>query len=388
MIKDREFLIFGDDWGRLPSTIQHFGRVLSQYNTVIWVGSLGHRRPTVSFSDFKRLVQKGRSMIKNNATGSIDQGRITFVNPFVIPLHDSRIFRAVNSAAISRHIRTTLKQLNVGSPIVLTSSPVVAMLVGQLGESTVHYLCLDDNTRFDGAFKSLGMLEHELVSKADTSHFISDILLQSRGQNKATSYFLPQGVELSHFVRPGNAGPRKLDGSTRPVVGYHGLIASYVDVALIEICARAYPNYEFMIIGRSEVEFPSATTPANVNYIGPVPYKELPAYVARFDVGMIPFIPNELTLASNPLKLLEYFAMGIPVVSTALPEVAKFGDLVSVGSTHEEFIAAIQSALHSDSEELQRARIQKAQQYSWETIVENVCTHIEEAEINKGNRVS
>ncbi|MFQ3409822.1 glycosyltransferase, partial [Escherichia coli] len=66
----------------------------------------------------------------------------------------------------------------------------------------------------------------------------------------------------------------------------------------------------------------------NVHFTGRRPYQSLPGYCKKFDIAVLPFVVNELTLAANPLKLREYLAAGLPVVATPLPEVQKLGDLI------------------------------------------------------------
>ena len=75
-----------------------------------------------------------------------------------------------------------------------------------------------------------------------------------------------------------------------------------------------------------------------MHFLGRKSYAELPAYCRQFDVGLIPFKLNELTRAVNPIKLREYLAAGLPVISTPLPEVAIYEQMVNLADTPEEFV--------------------------------------------------
>ena len=66
MLKNRNIIIFGEDWGRFPSTTQHIGKVLLKFNRIMWVGSLAHRKPNFSIKDFVRILEKLRSIITFN----------------------------------------------------------------------------------------------------------------------------------------------------------------------------------------------------------------------------------------------------------------------------------------------------------------------------------
>src|SRR5690606_18552149 len=117
-----------------------------------------------------------------------------------------------------------------------------------------------------------------------------------------------------------------------------------MDFALIDRVARTNPNASLVLVGPVGEDAPLFTAP-NVHVLGRRPYQSLPAYVQAFDVGLIPYVLNAHSIAVDPLKLLEYLAAGVPVVSTDLPEVRKYADVVVIGSTHEAFESAVGRAL-------------------------------------------
>ena len=84
----------------------------------------------------------------------------------------------------------------------------------------------------------------------------------------------------------------------------------------------------------------------NIYFLGRKPYSELPNYCKGFDVALNPFEISELTLAANPLKVREYLAAGLQVVSTDIPEVRILKDCL-VGVSHADFIAKIEFALEN-----------------------------------------
>jgi glycosyltransferase involved in cell wall biosynthesis len=99
--------------------------------------------------------------------------------------------------------------------------------------------------------------------------------------------------------------------------------------------------------------------------LGQIPYSELPLYAGYFDVGLIPFVMNDLTKAVNPLKLMEYYALGIPVISTRLPDIMDVPGPLYFADTHEEYGERLNEILRSDMPELRRQAKEVARQNSW-----------------------
>jgi glycosyltransferase involved in cell wall biosynthesis len=385
MIQNRTVIIFGDDWGRYPSTVQHIGKVLKKGNTLLWIGSLGLRKPRVSLYDLKRMIEKAKNIFrKRNAVVNNDES-VVLVDPFVIPFHDIPWVYSLNMALIRWNILRTMKKLKLKTPILITSSPIVGGIIGRCGETSSHYLCLDDFTLFDGAFENLGRLEQDLLGRVDSCFAISEKLLESRRVRSSHNYFLPQGVDTSHFSpEPSKSCALPVDGR-KPIIGFFGLLTTWVNLRLIVDAARRYPEYDFVIIGKTHIDVSMFGTVPNIRYVGEVDFSRLPQYARSFDVGIIPFVINELTIACNPLKLLEYLSMGIPVVSTNMPEVAKFRPDVYIGRTDEEFISLIGKAVDDISEEKNNRRRMIAEQYSWQSIADELSRKIQAIESKNEN---
>jgi glycosyltransferase involved in cell wall biosynthesis len=106
-----------------------------------------------------------------------------------------------------------------------------------------------------------------------------------------------------------------------PVIGFYGLIEDWVDLEVIRHMAAARPDWSFLMIGEVKTDTSAVRRLPNVHFPGRRPYQSLPGYCRKFDIAVLPFVVNELTLAANPLKVREYLAAGLPVVATPLPEV-------------------------------------------------------------------
>ncbi|MCU7496367.1 MAG: glycosyltransferase family 1 protein [Ignavibacteria bacterium] len=387
MLKNRDIIIFGDDWGRYPSTIQHIGRVLAENNRVMWIGSLGLRKPEFKLSDLKRAFEKLSSVFHQKVPRAEEGASpVIKVHPFVIPLHDIKIVQMLNKILLLRKLRAAVKEHRFKNPVLITSSPVMSQIVGCLDESSVHYICLDDYSHFKGAFKRLVEFENSLLEKADSCFAVSETLINSRKTPKGNPHYLPQGVDLEHFNMQCRKIPEALKGIRKPVIGYFGIVAPlWTNISLIIRAAKEYPEYEFLIIGRVEMDISGFNAAGNIKYIGEVPYSDLPDYAKLFDVGIIPFEENNLTRACNPIKLYEYLAMGIPVVSTDLTEVRKFSDLVFIAKSEDEFIRLIKTAVEDSTAERNQARSQRAMEYSWKAVTEKITDVILNTESKKNS---
>ncbi len=185
-------------------------------------------------------------------------------------------------------------------------------------------------------------------------------------RERPDALYVPNAVEEGRFEREPDPNPALADpafaavlAAGRPIAGYYGALANWFDYALVEATARLRPDWSFVLIGpdhdgslaRSKLD-----RLPNVHALGPRPYTALPGYLHRFDVATIPFAINDITLATSPLKLYEYFAAGRPVISTPMPECAAF-DEVRIVRSAEAFAAALDEARRDAADPAFRARL-------------------------------
>jgi glycosyltransferase involved in cell wall biosynthesis len=152
----------------------------------------------------------------------------------------------------------------------------------------------------------------------------------------------------------------------KPVLGFTGLLADWVDLDLIAKLARLQPDWSIVLIGRSDVDLKIFEGLSNVHVLGHRPYQRLPEFLRGFDVALLPFVNNELTVNANPLKLREYLAAGLPVVASPIPEVARYASLVALANTAEEYRSEIQGMLARGDTGPLAARSAKMAAESWD----------------------
>lgn len=139
------------------------------------------------------------------------------------------------------------------------------------------------------------------------------------------AYLIPNGCDYEHFSIAQK--PQKIDtvpfNQPKPIIGYIGAIAPWVDMQLVNTMARNLPKYEFVIIGPLLKQNGLALLNKNMHYLGHKDYSVLPHYLSNFGYCLIPFKVTKMTKGVNPIKLWEYLASGIPIISTPLPEVPR-----------------------------------------------------------------
>jgi glycosyltransferase involved in cell wall biosynthesis len=378
MLEGSHIVCFADDWEGNPTSKKHIMRILATKNRVLWVNSIGLRRPTASRRDLRRLLAK----LRRAWAGCVEVEANLFVtNPLVLPLPGVEWAERLNAAFLAGWLRRLCRRHGLAQPILWTFFPYVNRLVGRLGERMVIYHCVDEYAAFSGVWPAaLVRMDRDLVRRADIVLTSSEQLCAERRAVNPNTHFIRHGVDGAHFSRaldPATPVPDDVRALGRPVIGFFGLLADWVDVDLVRALALARPRWSFALVGKVLTNLGPLGKLANVHLLGPKPYDSLPGYCRGFDVGIIPFRRNALTLRANPLKLREYLAAGLPVVSTPLPEVARYDGLVGLADDVEGFLAAIEAALSQRSEPMARQRVEAMRGESWAARVEEISALIE-----------
>lgn len=366
-------VVFGDDWGRHVSTMQHMLRHLFSDHPTIWVNGIGHRVPRMS--DAGRAWNKLRDIARGPVSSVIDVGStpvvdtssaapLRIIHPRVLPWHHWPGVEQFNSRSLTRDITSALRQCGLGRPVIITGSPPSVSVFGKLDEVATIYICMDDWAHLPTVSPAMLLpLEQRLLHRADAVVATARALTQSKVPQSGRVHYLPQGVNFEHFsaARP---LPHDIEHLPRPWIGFAGGVGPAVDPEIIHGLAREFPHGSIILVG-PEQDGLARLAGSNIHRMGSRPYAVLPAYVQAFDVGIIPYVRNPWTEAVDPLKLLEYLAAGIPVVTTDLPEIRKYADSVQIAADVRTFVAAVRAALTEDSESSRRARQAVALQNTW-----------------------
>lgn len=358
-------------------------RLLAERTDLLWVEASGMRRPgATKAADWGRIGKKLRKM-----TGGLRAGApgLTVLTPPALPLPTSSIARAINARLYRHSIRRALRQMRRdAAPLLWVYTPTVARYLDAIPARGLVYHCVDRWWAFTEYDTDEMMRCHEILCRRADHVFVSsrELLDDCTRWTERVSY-VPHGVDVAHFSRAvteQHPSPSDLPPAGRQLVGFIGLIDDWVDLGVVRDVALANPGAEIVLIGAARVPTDSLTAIPNVHLLGRKPFAELPAYLAHFDVALIPFKLNELTRAVNPIKLREYLSAGVPVVTTALPELLPFRDHegVDVVSDATAFVAAVKRRLATPADAGERRRLSESMQgESWSGRLDQMLQQVE-----------
>ena len=378
MIRNRDFIVFSDDWDRHPFSCQHIMRHFLPENRILWVNTVGLRSPSLNFYDIKRSFEKIGSFFTEKGKPEDRPHNLWILNPFMVPYNKLKIVRTFNKYSVVRSIRSFIKKNRFINPIVLSTVPNAADYVKEFNDEMTIYYCIDDYTKSPVLDPRLvESMEEKILSLSDLIIASSKDLCRKKKRGGKQPLFLPHGVDFEHFQIKGNEIPENMKHLSKPIIGFFGVISHWLDVGLIKYLAKSRSNWSFVFIGPADIDLGIFKGLRNVNFLGKIPYSELPNYAVEFNVGIIPFLLNEFTVCVNPIKLLEYLACGLPVVSIDLPEVRTYSGVVNIASDFEDFLFGIEKSLKENSLKSEEERKSIARKCSWISIAEKLSTIIE-----------
>jgi glycosyltransferase involved in cell wall biosynthesis len=318
-------------------------------NRILWVNTIGMRRPKLNLYDAKRGWGKIISWLSRKK-GKLNEKNPTVLSPFMIPYNTPPFIRSFNRFSVIRNVREEMKRLSFKNPIVITTLPNAADYLGAFGESLDVYYCVDEFSEWPGVERLMVKeMEDILITKVHFMVAVSEELKKNKKSPTGPTYLLTHGVDVEHFSNPTPCNKYArvdiMGGIQKPIIGYFGLFDERSDLNILQNILRRHPEWSLVIIGKSMIDTQTLQRHKNFYHINAVPYSDLPLYASYFNVCIIPYVRNILTNNINPLKLKEYLATGKPVVSTALPEAVKLKDLISIAYDIDEFLICIEKSL-------------------------------------------
>lgn len=248
----------------------------------------------------------------------------------------------------------------------------------------IVYDWIDDLTVFPYDQVKLRRDHERALREATVVLSVAGRLHEQAKRIRPDALYLPNAVEFERFAAPPAELPddpvlHALLRDGKPLAGYYGALAEWFDYDLLEEVAERRPDWNFLLIGPDyDGSLPQRrlTKMPNVRWLGVRPYERLPAYLHALTCAMIPFRLNDITLATSPLKLYEYFAGGKPVISAPLPEVAAFPEVL-LARTADEFSAALDRAEAAAADPDLSARNRRlGRENSWQARCESVLERV------------
>ncbi len=280
--------------------------------------------------------------------------------------HDT--FLPLNTGRLIKGLRRVMQQLDMQKPLVINAfNPVLGLpLVGQLQEFATIYYCFDEISAEAWMGKHGTRYEQEFMKRVDAVITTSEALYRMKSQTQPHTFCVKNGANFDLFNQA--YALRQQQSGNRAIVGYLGTADNRIDTQVVGYCARTMPEVEFQFVGlvvdpRVQEEL---SVYANVRFIPSLPPAELPPILAQWKAAMIPFVCNEHTYTIYPLKINEYLAAGLPVVSTPFSILDDFENAIAIAATPEAFQESLVQRMAEDTPEKQRQQVTLAQANSWE----------------------
>jgi glycosyltransferase involved in cell wall biosynthesis len=354
----------GDVWEGRPHARHYLMRHLARRYDVLWIdGAFVRSLSKLDRRQWLGLFRKLRWVSLREV-----EPHLHVMNPLPVP-PAGRLGRRLRLTALRAQIRYALRSRKLrGERLAWFSLPSVALLVGSLGERASLFYYQDryhefPNTDQDEIREQIRMLAQNCdVSVASAAARADD--LRALG---AEPLLVRHGVDLTRFSGE-PAEPEDVASLERPLVGYVGRVGDHMWKEVVVAAADRLERGTVVLVGDASTDLTVLEHP-RIELLGYRPAESMLAYMRAFDCCLIPFVLDRLTEGVNPIKLREYLAAGRPVVSTAMPEVLPYGDVVSIAADPAEFAEAVVRVLNdpdADSPEAQARRRARVEDESWD----------------------
>ena len=351
---------------------------------VLYIDSLGLRRPSASARDLKRIIKR---LLKALRPPQKVRENLWVWSPIVLPWHGNSCVRLINKALLNTGLWCFLKLKKMKRDWLWTYNPLTSELFDTSTFNYKIYHCVDEIKAQPGMpVKTLETAEKTLAHEVDIIFTTSAQLTASRSAWNKNTHYLPNVADYNHFASAQELQteiPLDLSEIPGPRIGFIGAISGYkIDFDLLRQVAVARPDWSIVLIGEIGEGDPWTNSSLleglpNLYTLGPRSYQILPAYLKGLNVALLPNKVNEYTDSMFPMKFFEYLAAGKPVVSVNLKSILEFKEIVSIAHTGEDFINAIDKALDGKAPPLER-RLDLAKQYTYEARTKRMLTIIDE----------
>jgi len=332
-----------DWWYHPPRSRRRFMEVFARHNRVLFVNSIGMRRPPLGHPDFlRRITNKLRSISRLVRQA---QPSLYVFSPVALPFFGSQAVRRINALLLRFQVGSVARRLGMRQPICWIGLPTYADLLGQFGSRLNVFQVTDKHDAYSEVRDAYVSEAFERLARESDVVLVSSRRLHNLlAPLNASIYYVPHGVDYDDFARARRSDlslPEELRAIPSPRLGYVGGLDQVIDHDLLRWIAKRRPDWHIVMIGPYSGEVNELRSLANIHWLGQRDHKLVPAYLKGFDVCLIPKKRNEWFAYSNPIKMKEYLAAGRQIVTMHYDEVAECRPWVWVANDFEEFFDAL-----------------------------------------------
>lgn len=386
-------LIFfsGIEWsGQNTMPCHHLVAQLAKEYRVFYIDNFGALRD-LTIHDAARCFDKLKRGLggKPNALKKRKADEVEVWQPWVIPSPRTKVIKALNVDLLKKSLAALYSKYDIKRPIIWTrlATDLAWEVIEGLERSLLIYQSIDKFPEHPRIAESLRARYYESERKFNES---ADVVFASaRGlaaekvKYNTNTHFLPNGVSES-FGRVVPDGIELLESLKGPIVGFAGALGTATDIDLLVSVAIGLPDVDFVFVGTVDhtVSISRLEALSNTHLIGVVDHSALPDWLYGFDVGLMPYCINHFQDYTFPSKLAEYLTFDLPIVSTRLPELKPYEDVVSIVDNAEAMIATIEQAISGNlkaNRRLQEKRAEVVASLTWESIGRKALDEIQSA---------
>ncbi|MFX0194953.1 MAG: glycosyltransferase [Candidatus Hodarchaeota archaeon] len=370
MLKDNLIMFFPlVDWDGPWQRYQHLASRFSKNNRVVYMNSpvaitYLMRNPLTLLKKWIRFL-KGKSEINPNLT--------CYFPPPCLPFERlNKWVNLLNQYILFFYIKFFVKPK--GTLILWINDPYKYLLRKLLRPKITVYDCPDAIVfkNNDRKQKFYDELKKKVIQDSTVSLFTSNALLEEGKKYSPHCYYVPNGVDVETFERKKYEKFDRTKKVSGPILGLVGTIDERIDLDLIVYVVENIPESTVFLVGPVQTGLGDLYQHPRVIITGKRGYGEIPSFINQFNVGLIPYRVSDVTEAVYPVKLHEYLILGKPVVSTNLPEVRPFVNVVRIAKTKGEFVRAIRRTLKENNADSRKKRVEIAKENSWEKRVDQI----------------
>lgn len=339
-------IAFTKDWNDVPTCTTHILRKMGKTMPVLWINSIGMRRPQLSSGrDWRRIVRKVAGALR---PAELKENQLRVLAPLTLPKAEAAPIKALNRYLLRAGVQRALRTMGDGPLEFWSFIPNAVDYLDAFGKAKIIYYGVDDWSLFPGIDRDWVLrCEQRFVERAHVL-FVASRVLENRWRPIAGDrvHYMPHGVWHNHFaaaLETNTQVPGDLAALSGPRIGFYGNLYDWIDFELVDQLAQARPGWTFVMIGPARSDLSRWQQRRNVHFLGRREPEQLPAYCKGFDAAIIPYKLSDPRMESvNPVKLRELLAAGVPVVTADIPEVRGISRYVRTARGREEFLTGLE----------------------------------------------
>ena len=379
MLKDKNIVCLSNHyWNEAWFRKQHFmSRFAKNGNRILYV------EPTFS------MVRKPHKDVAKNRffkpiLEKVDENIFVLKPPQALPKWTNPTISRLNYIWFAKIIDRVARRLGMVDYILWIYTPEYFTTLKYFSYKKIVFDLIDDLAAYRGIKDSIYHYKTEcingLIKKSDLFIVTAKTLFNCYKGRSNNIVHIPNGFDSKLFFETGNRGvPGDLKNIKRPIVGFVGVLFSFLDYDLINYIADKNRDWSIVLVGAIE---PYGTRDAikelkkreNIYFLGKKKKEEIPAYINQFDVCINPFKVSEASRSVNPLKVYEYLACGKPVVSVRMQalEEESISGVIDFAGSYEDFANKVQCWVQDDSSDKRKQRVERVRDYSWDSLFTRV----------------